>query len=104
MNIPSFYKRKIINSILFCAIFVLGAITLLLHNAAIRDETLARSTGEKHDALERVVLTREAAYLRFSLLSLRDRALQMGLTPISHPRFVRRGGEKPLFAARNEER
>ena len=104
MNTLSFYKRKIINRILFCAIFSLGAVTLLLHNAAIRDETLARSTGEKHDAWERVVLTREAAYFRFSLLSLRDRALEMGFVPISHPRFVRRGEEKPLLVARNGER
>lgn len=103
MNIFSFYKRKIFTSVLFCAIFLLGIATLLLHNAAIRDKALARSTEEKRDMLERVVLSYEAAYLRFSLNSLRSNALEMGLVPITKPRFVHRGEEKQSLAVRNSE-
>lgn len=94
MNILSFYKRKIINRILLCAIFVLGASTLLFHNAAIRDEAFAYRIEEKRDEQERAVLSREAAYFRFSLLSLRNHALEMGFVPIAAPRFIRRGEEK----------
>lgn len=101
MIIFSFYKRKIANGVLFCAIFVLGAITLLLHNAAIRDATIARGTEEKRDTLERVALSREAAYIRFSLLSLRNQALEMGFVPVISTRFVRRGEDKPSLAIRN---
>lgn len=97
----SCYKRKITNGILFCAIFVLGTSTLLLHNAAIRHGASARRAEERRDTLERTVLNREAAYLRFSLLSLRKNAFEMGFVPVSNPRFVRRGEEKPLFAVRN---
>lgn len=103
MNILSFYKRKIINSVFLCAIFALGVVTLLFHNAAIRDETLARRMEEKRDTLERVALSREAAYLHFSLLSLRNQALAMGFVPVSDPRFVRRGEEKPPLAIRDRE-
>ena len=102
MNILSFYKRKILNGILFCAIFVLGVVTLLFHNRAIRDGALARGTQEKRDVLERVVLGREAAYFHFSLISLRNNAREMGLVPITQPRFVRRGEERPLLAAQHQ--
>lgn len=103
MNILSFYKRKILISILFCAFFALGIATLLLHNAAIRDEAAARRMEEKRDVLERVVLSHESAYVRFSLNSLRTNALEMGLVPIDQPRFVYRGKDKPSFAFRNGE-
>lgn len=103
MNIFSFYKRKILTSVLFCTLFALGIATLLLHNAAIRDEAAARRAEEKRDVLERVVLSYEAAYFHFSLNSLRTNALEMGLVPITHPRFVRRGEGKPSLAVRNNE-
>lgn len=103
MNILSFYKRKILISILFCALFALGVATLLLHNTAIRDEVAARRLEEKRDMLERVVLNHESAYFHFSLNSLRTHALEMGLVPIAQSRFVYRGEEKPSFAVRNGE-
>lgn len=99
MNTLSFYKRKIINSIFLCAIFVLGAFTLLFHNAAIRDEAGAYRVEERRDEQERAVLSREAAYLRFSLLSLRAHALEMGFVPIAAPRFIRRGEKRLPLAA-----
>lgn len=94
----SFYNRKIINSILFCAIFILGAATLLMQNAAIRHEASARQAEERRDTLERSVLNREAAYLRFSLLSLRKNAFEMGFVRASNPRFVRRTDDEPSYA------
>lgn len=103
MNIRFFRKRNILNRILLCAIFMLGAATLLFHNAAIRDEVSARRIEEKRDERERAVLNREAAYLHFSLFSLRNHAREMGLVPITDPQFVRRGEEKPSFAARSGE-
>lgn len=86
-----------------CALFACGVAILLFHNVAIRDETFARSAEEKRDMLERVVLSREAAYLHFSLLSLRNQAFAMGFVPINDPRFVRRGEKKLPLALRDRE-
>lgn len=103
MTSVSFSKKTFFNGILFCVIFVLGAATLLLHNSAIRNASLTRRVEERRDMLERDVLSQEAAYLRFSLTSLRGQARELGFVLITDPRFVRRGEEKPSLAARGTE-